>query len=94
MFAPDENTYANYDILGGWMCNSPLYEQKIARYGIKEADEALVDMDNVYLIVSHEEADEFDWLTAHYASKGIEVIVRQSDRINDNYSVYQVDRVE
>ncbi len=94
MFAPDENTYANYDILGGWMCKSPLYEQKVARYSIKEADEALVDMDNVYLIVSHEEADEFDWLTAHYASKGIEVIVRQSDRINDNYSVYQVDRVE
>lgn len=93
MFAPARNTYANYDIMGGWMAKSPLYREKISVYHICEADMALLDMDNVYLIISNEEADEFDWLTAHYAQKGILVTVQQSDSINENYSVYQIVRI-
>ena len=45
------------------------------------------------MVVSNEEADAFDWLTAHYAQKGILVQVQQSDSINDNYSVYQIVRI-
>jgi hypothetical protein len=93
IFAPSGNRYANYDILGGWMSKSPLYREKIAVYHIREADTALLDMENVYMVVSNEEADAFDWLTAHYAQKGILVQVQQSDSINDNYSVYQIVRI-
>ena len=35
--------YANYDILGGWMCNSPLYYEKIGRYGIESAQQGLLE---------------------------------------------------
>lgn len=96
MFASCGNTYANYDILGGWMCKSPLYRRKLACYDIREADEALLDEENVYLIVSDAEAKEqgVEWLIGHYAAQGITVTVQQSDRINEKYGVYQIDRVE
>ena len=34
MFANVNNTFANYDILGGWMCKSPLYQAKLKQYHI------------------------------------------------------------
>ena len=96
MFAGDANTYANYDILGGWMSKSPLYREKLARYDMKEADMALLGKDNVYLIISDREAAEqgLDWITMHYASRGIDVSVQESDRVNENYGVYQINRVK
>lgn len=96
MFAGNVNTYANYDILGGWMSKSPLYREKLARYDMKEADMALLEQDNVYLIISDREAAEqgLDWITAHYASSGIDVSVQESDRVNENYGVYQINRVK
>jgi hypothetical protein len=38
MFEHVDNTYANYDILGGWMCKSPLYLEKLSCYAAKEND--------------------------------------------------------
>jgi hypothetical protein len=32
IFEDTDNTYANYDILGGWMCKSPLYREKLSCY--------------------------------------------------------------
>lgn len=96
MFAGETNTCANYDILGGWISKSPLCREKYARYDIVEADLALLEKDNVYLIVSDVEAKEqgFDWIIGHYAQKGISVTVQESDRINKNYRVYHIDRVK
>lgn len=96
MFAGDANTYANYDILGGWMSKSPLYREKLARYDVKGADTALLEKDNVRLIISDREVLEqgLDWITSYYASKGIAVSVQESDRVNENYGVYQINRVK
>ena len=95
MFLPAGNTYANYDILGGWMSKSPLYRKKLACYDIREADTALLNKDNVYLIMSDVESGEqgFDWIIGHYAAQGITVTVQQCDRIDEQYGVYQIDRV-
>lgn len=92
MFADVNNTLANYDILGGWMCKSPLYQAKLKQYHIDSAADALLYQDNVYLIMSDTEADGqgFEWLTDYYADQGITVSVQQSDIINKNYSVYKV----
>jgi hypothetical protein len=38
MFENVDNTYANYDILGGWMCKSPLYLEKLSCYATEEND--------------------------------------------------------
>lgn len=96
MFAADTNACANYDILGGWMSKSPLYREKLARYDIQEADEALLERDDVYLIISDTEAEEqgFEWIVGHYAAKGIDITVQKRDIINEDYSVYHIDRVE
>lgn len=92
MFANVNNTFANYDILGGWMCKSPLYQAKLKQYHIDSAADAFLYQDNVYLIMSDTEAagQGFDWLTDYYADRGITVSVQLSDRINNNYAVYKV----
>jgi hypothetical protein len=72
MFEHVDNTYANYDILGGWMCKSPLYLEKLSCYTAKENDtdvnsaagltgsdgaaDTMLRQDNVYLIMSDTEA--------------------------------------
>lgn len=96
MFTAEDNAYANYDILGGWISKSPLYREKLARYDMEGADTALLERDNVYLIISDTEVREqgFDWIIGHYAAQGIAVSVRESDRVNENYGVYQIDRVK
>ncbi len=83
---------ANYDIMGGWMCKSPLYHEKLAHYGISSMEEALPDSDNVFFIMSDTEMKEqgFDWIRDHYAAKNMIVAVERTDRINENYAVYRV----
>ncbi len=90
------NDYANYDIMGGWMCGSPLYYEKIRQYGIESAQEALLEQDNVYLIISDSEAEEqgFEWLEKCYDAGGVSAAVRKTDTIEDGYAVYQVLRQE
>lgn len=92
MFADVNNSFANYDILGGWMNKSPLYREKLVRYDIDSAADALLHQDNVYLIMSNVEAADqgFDWMIDYYADKGIVVSVTRSDTINENYAVYEV----
>lgn len=92
MFTDVNNTYANYDILGGWMCKSPLYQDKLAQYGIESAADALLDQDHVYFIMSNAEVADrgIDWIVDYYAGRGIAVSVCKSDKINENYAVYKV----
>lgn len=84
--------YANYDILGGWMCGSPLYREKIGRYGVNSAGQALLEQDRAYLILSDTEAAQqgFGWIEDCYAAQGISVTVREVDRIGEAYAVYQI----
>lgn len=88
--------YANYDILGGWMCNSPLYYDKIKRYGIESVQKALLEQDNIFLILSDREAAEqgFGWITDHYAAQGIMAAVEKTDTIGTEYAVYKIVRAE
>lgn len=94
LFAPGNGTCANYDIAGGWMCKSPLYRQKLGRFGIDSAGDALAGDGRVYFIMSDAErsARGLDWLKAFYAERDREVEILESGRINENYRVYQVGR--
>ncbi len=93
MFAGVDNSLANYDILGGWMNKSPLYQEKLAQYDMESAAEALLYQDNVYLIMSDAEAaaQGFGWLIDYYADQGIAVSVTRRDSINENFAVYEVE---
>lgn len=92
IYANTDNSYANYDIMGGWMCKSPLYKDKLYQYNIISVTEALIDRDNVYLIMSDTEALDqgFDWIIDFYRSQGAGVTVEETDKIGKNYSVYKV----
>lgn len=92
IFGEAQTGYANYDILGGWMCKSPLYYEKIGRYGIVSAKEALLEQDNVYLILSDQEAAErgFSWMEDCYGAQGIAVSAEKTDTVGDGYSVYRI----
>jgi len=84
--------YANYDILGGWMCGSPLYREKIGQYGIESVKWALLEQGQVYLIVSDQEVQEqgWEWIENFYAAQEIRVKIDKVDKIGENYGVYRV----
>lgn len=94
LFEASDHSYANYDIMGGWMCKSPLYREKLRRSGIEAAGEAMCTQDYVYLIMSADEQAErgLEWITAYYAAHDIVVTVEPADVIGDAgaYHVYQV----
>lgn len=94
LFDGSDNSYANYDIMGGWMCKSPLYREKLRRSGIGNAGEALCTQDNVYFIISDaEKADRgLEWIAAYYAAHNIEVTVEQVETVGESgrYHVYSI----
>ena len=96
LFDGSDNSYANYDIMGGWMCKSPLYYEKLQRSGIEDAGEALCEGENAYLIMSDLEAAErgLDWITDYYAAQGTTTRTEEVDVIGENvrYHVYRIGR--
>ncbi len=86
-----DHALANYDIAGGWMCNSPLYQKKLAAFGIDDAADALAS-GQADFIMSDEEVSlrGLAWLEVPYAENGMAVCVEEYDRIGENYGVYQV----
>lgn len=94
LFDGSDNSYANYDIMGGWMCKSPLYREKLRRSGIDNADEALCTQNNVYFIMSDAEKAErgLEWIAAYYAAHNIEVTVEQVETVGESgrYHVYSI----
>lgn len=96
MFAYTDTGYANYDIMGGWMCKSPLYYDKLKTCGIGSAGEALLEKEGAFFIMSDEEYAQrgIAWIADYYAAGGIAVTLEEKDRINENYRVYEVHRAD
>lgn len=91
IFQNVDNALANYDIMGGWMCKSPLYREKLKRFGLTTMEEGLLYDPFVYFIMDIEEQGcNTDWLKAYYAQKGITVSVEQTDLVDTRYAVYQI----
>lgn len=96
MFEKTDPVCANYDILGGWLCKSPLYYEKLAHYGLDSADVALLTRDDVYLIISRSESERGNIgdITDHYRAQGIEAAAEQTDAIGDRYMVWRFAEAE
>lgn len=91
IFQDVDNSLANYDIMGGWLCKSPLYDEKLKQFGITSMEEGLLDHDNVYFIT--EKDNETGWLSAYYAGKEVPVSVEEVDRIGETYIVYRIKEI-
>lgn len=95
IFQNVDNSIANYDIMGGWMCKSPLYREKLKQFGITTMEDGLLHEPFVYFIIDIEEqGGNTDWLKEYYAQKGITVSVEQEDLIDGRYIVYKVNMID
>ena len=91
MFRDTDNSVANYDIMGGWICKSPLYEQKLEYFGILSMADGLLNGVQVYMIMNDTLPESStDWLEDYYRERNVFVKVSEVDRIGENYGVYQV----
>lgn len=87
IFQDVDNSLANHDIMGGWLCKSPLYREKLKCFEIETMEEGLL-LDSVYFLTT-QDAD-VKWLCDYYAGNGILVDVEQVDVVNEKYAVYSV----
>lgn len=68
MFRDGECVLGNYDLLGGWLCKSPLAEKKLKAFGYASLGQALLEGENVYLVA--ETGQSLDWLTDYFGRRG------------------------
>ena len=95
MFQNVDNSLSNYDIMGGWNCKSPLYQEKLKHFGMTSMAEGLLHGEQVYMIMNDATpGSSMDWLEAYYLEQGVFAEVNQIDRIGANYGVYQVKEVQ
>ena len=83
IFANNSPRPVNYDIMGGWVVNSPLHRKKLDRQigtGVTMF-EALRDHDNVFLIINP--AKDMSWLPDYYHERGYEIKMVRTGLIED-----------
>jgi len=90
IFQDVDNVLTNHDIMGGWLCKSPLYDEKLEKFGIATMEEGLLCHDNVYFVTSKD--CDTGWLVAYYTEKGLAVSVEEVDSIEETYMIYRVKR--
>lgn len=88
MFKNVNNHIGNYDIMGGWLNKSPLYEKKLKVFGMISMQDALVNDDKVYMLSEISKGTEF--LTDYYEDQGLAVETELIDTINDIIGVYKI----
>lgn len=93
IFQNVDNSLSNYDIMGGWMCKSPLYREKLKQFDITTMEEGLLNNSFVYFIIDIEKRDgNADWLREYYAERGTTVRIEQADLINARFAVCRIVR--
>lgn len=78
----------NRELLGGWICNSPIYDKKLGAYGMVNAEEGLINHENVFLVQSKESAR--DWLQEYYESKGYRIIITEEKDLGGGLGLYSL----
>ena len=95
MFRDSGNSIANYDIMGGWICKSPLYKKKLGYFGIESMADGLLNNGKVYMIMNNTLSESnTDWLEDYYHERNVSVDVSEVDRIGEKYGVYRVTEVQ
>lgn len=82
----------NRELLGGWICNSPLYDKKLQAYGMTNVEEGLADHDNVFLVQNRD--SDSDWLVAYYKLKGYRIEKAEEEISDGGLVIYSVKRNE
>lgn len=88
MFQDVDNSLANYDIMGGWACKSPLQRKKLAAFGITNMEAALKDREDVFFI--RRKTEDMAWLSAYYAGHGTPVTAVLQETVGGEFEIYAV----
>lgn len=93
IFHDVDNSPANYDLMGGWVSKSPATDRKYHYFGILSMEKAILDSDNVYVIIKKERS--MDWIKDYYDKKlGIIVTISPIDSIcvdfKEIYTIYKI----
>ena len=88
MFVNVDNSLANYDIMGGWACKSPLWRKKLSAFGIENMEEALTDRSDVYYV--QEKGADTGWLSEYYEDHGDPISLTLVDTVDDSFEIYSV----
>lgn len=67
LFAADDG-FGNYDLLGGWLCKSPLAQEKLRSFGYDTVQEAVTDAGT---FLAGRAGISWDWLEEVLAQQGI-----------------------
>lgn len=84
-----QHTGKNYELLGGWICNSPIYDKKLEAYDILSVEDALLNRDNVYLVQI--EGKSLDWLENYYALKGKKLKSTVVHKLEGGLEIYSLE---
>lgn len=87
MFANVDNSFENYDTLGGWVCKSPLQQKKLDKYKLSDIQSSLLQ-DGVYFVITDESST--DWIVSYYNSKGVEVSLDEVDVVADKFRIIKL----
>ena len=91
MYGDVDNRQKNYDLLGGWICNSPLQEEARAGYTeCKTISEALL-ADNFYVVAAANR--DIAFVEDYYNAKGIKVKTEVQDTIGEGENPFVVYKV-
>lgn len=90
MFYRVDNTFDNFDIMGGWASKSPLTKKKYAYAGLDSMEEALLK-DNVYFVKKKDE--DMNWISDYYASFGVTTEESLSIALNKEFEIWSIKKI-
>lgn len=88
MFEHVDNSLDNYDIMGGWACKSPLWEKKLAAFGIDSMEQALREREDVFFV--RKISEDMGWLSVYYEEHGTPIETELIETIAGEFEIYAV----
>ena len=87
-----DNRQKNYDLLGGWICNSPLQEETRGKYTESNTIAEALLTDNFYVVA--EANSDITFVEDFYKSKDIKVKLEIQDTIGEGENPFVVYKIE
>lgn len=92
MYEDVDNRQKNYDLLGGWICNSPLQKEARAKYTESNTIAEALLMDNFYVVAATNR--DISFVEDFYKSKGVKIKMVLQDTIGEGENPFIVCKIE
>lgn len=86
-----DNRQKNYDLLGGWICNSPLQEEARAKYAEGNTISEALLKDNFYVVAAANR--DVTFVEDYYKSKDITIKLEEQDTVGEGDNPFVVYKV-